>query len=122
AAHQRGFAREDEANFLAYYVSSYADDISVAYSGTMLAVINAMNKLYAADSDLYFELCVTYSDGLNRDLQNYSAYWQQFESPMGETVETVNNTYLKANMQHDGVKSYGRMVDLLIALWRSGGL
>jgi hypothetical protein len=31
------------------------------------------------------------------------------------TSNRINNTYLKANNQKDGVKSYGRMVDLLIA-------
>ena len=118
-AHQRGFSREDEANFLAYYVSSYSDDPSVDYSGTMLALIHAMNQLYSADSDKYFELRNTYAERINRDLAAYSKYWQEFESPVSEAAETMNNNFLKANMQEDGVKSYGRMVDLLIGLWRS---
>ena len=121
-AHQRGFSREDEANFLAYYVSSCSNNDGVDYSGTMLALIHAMNQLYGADSDRYFALRATYSEGLNRDLAAYSAYWEQFESPVSETAETINNNFLKANMQQDGVKSYGRMVDLLIGLWREGGL
>lgn len=121
-AHQRGFAREDEANFLAYYVLSFSEEKSMRYSGTMLALIHAMNALYGADSDKYFELRGTYASGLDADLQANGAYWEQFESEVSETVTQVNNTYLKANMQEDGVKSYGRMTDLLIALWRSGGI
>ena len=31
----------------------------------------------------------------------------------------MNDTYLKANAQEDGTKSYGRMVDLLLALRRT---
>ncbi len=122
AAHQRGFAREDEANFLSYFVLSYADDASVRYSGTMLALMTASNALYSADSDMYFELRNTFSEGIIRDLRANSAFWAQYESPVSEAVTQVNNTYLKANMQADGVKSYGRMTDLLIALWRSGQL
>lgn len=122
AAHQRGFAREDEANFLSYYVCSYSDDASVRYSGTILALVHAMNQLYDADSDKYFELRKTYSEGVSRDLADNTAYWQRFETPVGEAVQEVNNTFLKANMQEDGVKSYGRMVDLLIGLWRAGGI
>lgn len=121
-AHQRGYAREDEANFLAFYVASYSDDVETQYSGTMLALMNAMSKLYDENSDKYFELRRTYSDGLNADLENYSAYWQQFEGPVAEASNMVNNTYLQANRQQDGVKSYGRMVDLLIGLWRAGEL
>ncbi len=122
AAHQRGFAREDEANFLAYYVLSYSDEYAMRYSGTMLALVHAMNALYGADSDRYFELRRQYADGLNQDLSANSSFWRQYESEVSETVQKVNNTYLKANMQQDGVKSYGRMTDLLIALWRSGGI
>ncbi len=121
-AHQRGFAREDEANFLAYYVSSYSGDTSTLYSATMLALIHAMNQLYDADSDRYYTLRVTYTEGMNRDLAAYSQFWQQYEGPVSETAETVNNNFLKANMQQDGVKSYGRMVDLLIGLWRKDGI
>ncbi len=122
AAHQRGFSREDEANFLAYYVSSFSGDASVEYSGAMHALAESMNKLYKEDKDMYFELRNDYSEGMNRDLQSNSLYWQQFDTPIRETSKAVNNTFLQANMQHDGVKSYGRMVDLLIALLRSGGL
>lgn len=122
SAHQRGFSREDEANFLAYYVSTYSGDKSVEYSGTMLALAETMNRLYGEDHDLYFELRDTYSQGMNRDLQNNALYWAEFDTPIKETSKAVNNTFLQANMQHDGVKSYGRMADLLIALLRSGKL
>jgi hypothetical protein len=30
----------------------------------------------------------------------------------------MNDSYLKANSQQDGVKSYGRMVDLLLAEYK----
>ena len=115
AAHQRGFAREDEANFISYLVCREGGDDYFKYSGTLLALINAMNKLYAADSDRYFELRATYSEDLNDDLAYHSAFWAQYEGPVAEKADAVNNTYLKSNNQEDGVKSYGRMVDLLLA-------
>ena len=115
AAHQRGFAREDEANFIAYLVCREGGDDYFKYSGTLLALINAMNKLYAADSEKYYELRDTYSDGINNDLAYHSAFWAKYEGPVAEKTENLNNTYLKSNNQTDGVKSYGRMVDLLLA-------
>lgn len=122
SAHQRGFAREDEANFLAFYVSMYSGDVSVEYSGVMLALIETMNRLYEQDTDLYFSLRANYSEGVVRDLKQNSDYWRSFESPVCETSKAVNNAFLKANNQSDGVKSYGRMADLIIGLWRKGGL
>ena len=52
------------------------------------------------------------------DLQADSAFWLQYDGKAAEVSQTVNNTYLKLNSQDDGVKSYGRMVDLLLAYRR----
>jgi len=122
AAHQRGFAREDEANFLAYYIGVHSSDAASEYSCVMLALVHAMNKLHGEDEERFSELRAMYSPGMNADLQSNRDYWKEFEGKAADISEQVNNTYLKSNLQADGVKSYGRMVDLLIGLWRSGSL
>ena len=122
-SHLRGFMREDEANFIAYLVCRESSDVLFEYSGTMLALIHASNALYSADPALYEELVQTYTPGMLADLRDNSEYWQRHEGLIGDISDTVNDTYLKANRQSDGVKSYGRMVDLLLAQRRlSGGL
>jgi hypothetical protein len=121
-AHQRGFAREDEANFLAYLACSLHPHRDFQYSGTVLALVNTMNALYRADLNAYKEVRAQYSDGLNRDLKNWSEYWQRFAGPVEKASERVNDAYLKANRQEDGVRSYGRMIDLLLALFRQGSI
>ncbi|MCK5128615.1 MAG: DUF3810 domain-containing protein [Clostridiales bacterium] len=115
AAHQRGFAREDEANFISYLVCREGGDEYFKYSGTLLALINSMNQLYATDEDKYYELRGTYSDDVNADLYAQTLFWQKYEGPVAEKTEAFNDTYLKSNKQEDGIKSYGRMVDLLLA-------
>ena len=52
---------------------------------------------------------------MDADLYAHTIFWQKYEGPVAEKAEAVNDTYLKSNKQEDGVKSYGRMVDLLIA-------
>ena len=42
------------------------------------------------------------------------------DGKVAEVSNKVNDTYLKVNKQEDGVKSYGRMVDLLLAQYREG--
>ena len=42
-AHQRGFAREDEANYIAWITCSSNDNPEFKYSGTLLALIHSMN-------------------------------------------------------------------------------
>ena len=116
--HLRGYMREDEANFVAYLACRQSGNADFEYSGTMLAFVYAGNALYAADSDAAGKIYAGLSDGVRRDFAADNEYWQQFEGPVAETASRMNDTYLKSNSQDDGVKSYGRMVDLLLADYR----
>jgi hypothetical protein len=113
--HLRGFMREDEANFISYLacVNSGYDDF--AYSGTMLALTYGMNALYIEDYNSFEKLYYKYSEEVQKDIKYKTNYWKQFESKIADISAKVNDTYLKANNQNDGVRSYGRMVDLLLA-------
>lgn len=116
AAHLRGFAREDEANFIAWQVCRCSEDVYVRYSGQLLALIYAGNALNEADPARYRQVWQEcYTPGVISDLAAYNAAWEPYEGQAAEVHERVNDAYLKANNQSDGVRSYGRMVDLLIA-------
>ena len=45
----------------------------------------------------------------------YSEHWQRYEGKVAEVSESVNNTYLVIQGAPDGVRSYGRVVDLMLA-------
>ncbi|HKL99552.1 MAG TPA: DUF3810 domain-containing protein [Mobilitalea sp.] len=116
-AHLRGFMREDEANYIAYLAGMSSGNTELQYSSTMLALVISGNELYNQDIDLYRK--IKYSDGVLRDLRANSRYWAKYEDTVVSTISNkVNDTYLKANAQVDGVKSYGRMLDLLLAKYR----
>lgn len=117
-AHQRGFAREDEANYIAYVTCIAHPDTDFQYSGTLLALLHSMSALSSHNRAKYSELSRKYSDDVKRDLQALNSFWKQYEGPVEEISNKINDTYLKANGQNDGVQSYGRMVDLLIAEYR----
>lgn len=114
-SHLKGFMREDEANFIAFLACRNSDNVSLRYSGYMLALAYSMDKLYATDKDMYYSVYDTYSQTMKDDLQEENNYWKAHEGVLTGVSNIVNDTYLKANNQSDGVKSYGRMVDLLIA-------
>lgn len=118
-AHLRGFIREDEANYISYLACMASDSLELHYSGLMEALILTGNALYGKNPDLYYEVRAKYDDAVNRDLAANSAYWVRFhDTKISNTTEKLNDTYLKANNQSDGVQSYGRMVDLLLAEYR----
>lgn len=121
-SHICGFMREDEANFISYLACSNSDSAELRYSGAMMGLIHATNRLYRYDPNAWQEICSLLPEGVLRDLSANSRYWKKYETPVGETADRWNDAYLKANDQADGVQSYGRMVDLLIAFYRAQGV
>ncbi len=116
-AHMAGFAREDEANFLAFLASRYSEDLHIRYSGTVMALIHAENALYARDMEIYREVRALFSDRLSHDLRDHYNYWHAQEGPVREALEDVNDAYLKSQGEESGIGSYGEMVDLLLAFY-----
>lgn len=117
-AHQRGFAREDETNFIAYLVCRTHPDVDFRYSGNLMALVYSLRALAQVDSALHRELSGTLTDGVKRDLQALDKFNRDHESPFETFSLKVNDIYLKANNQKDGDRSYGRVVDLLLAEYR----
>lgn len=118
-AHQRGFAREDEADYIAYLVSRMHPDYDFQYSGTILALRHVMHAIARTDHDRFLDLRETYSDGLLKDMQAINTHNQKHSGFISNLSTKVNNAYLRANSQRDGVLSYGRMIDLLMAQFKS---
>ena len=117
-AHQLGFAREDEANYISFLTCSSHPDVDFQYSGYLSALNYSLNAVYRQDRDVYRQLYSKLSEGVKRDLKENSKYHQKYDGPVRETFSKTNDAYLKANNQQDGEKSYGRMVDLLLAQYR----
>ena len=114
-AHQRGFAREEEANYVGYLACRAHPDRDFQYSGTFRAALYSLAALAQADRASYGRLRGTVTAPLARDLAALAAWHRRYESRLGEVQERVNDAYLKTQGQADGVRSYGRMVDLLLA-------
>lgn len=115
-AHLKGFAREDEASFIGWYVSSQSDDPDYIYSANSNALTYALNALYDASKADHAEVYALLSEAVLRDYSANSEYWGEFETQFAKDSHEIYNTYLENNGVQDGTKSYGRMVDLLIAL------
>ena len=119
-AHLAGHMREDEANFIAYLAARNADCINLQYSAAYIALIHTLNALHrAVGREQYIELFALIPPQVQRDFVAARAYWQEFEGPVAELATLSNDVYLRLNQQHDGVQSYGRIVDLLLAYYRN---
>lgn len=119
-AHQRAVASEQEANFVAIMVSTESGLPEYEYSGWMLGYVYLNNALASADYDRFAEVYATLSDTVRADLAENSAYWQRYRTPVSELADSISDQRLKSYGQEQGIKSYGAVVDLLIAYYGGG--
>lgn len=117
-AHERGFAREDEANYIACRVGAASGDQELAYAASLMAFLHLHRSLREADPARGARIAAERHEGLRRDSAAISEFWRpptRLARSLREVSTTVNDAYLKAQGQRQGVRSYGRMVDLLLA-------
>ena len=117
-SHLKGFMREEEANFIAWLACLESDVAEFRYSAAVIAFVYAGNDLYRYDKETYRSLLGSLSEAVLSDLQRASAYWSRFDGPVAEAHTQVNDVYLKANSQTDGVESYDQIVELILAYRR----
>jgi hypothetical protein len=116
-SHLSGFMREDEANFIAYLACRDSGETDFRYSGLTRALTYAVNAYYGSvDIDSYYAMFDNIPKQVQLEFTRINEYWQPYrEKPAAAAAQSINDAYLKANSQTDGVRSYGRFVDLLIA-------
>ena len=118
-AHQRGVAREDEANFVAYLVCTMSDDPYIQYSGYENLFEYVASALYRADKELYREAMSTLRTEARYEMNAYSAFFDKYrDSVASEISGVVNDTYLTIQGT-PGTASYGMVVDLAVAYYKS---
>ena len=117
-AHQRGIAREDEANFMAYLVCINSEDPYMQYSGYLNMYEYLATPLYNASPKLYSEAVRELDLTVKYDLRCYSEFFDKYRDNVAADVsDAVNDTYLKV-VGTEGTKSYGMVVDLAVAYYR----
>lgn len=114
-AHQRGVAQEQEANFAAVLACLSSGIPEYAYSGSMFAYIHLSNALRRVDSTRWENAAVQIDDLPWSDLELNDAYWRQYDTPMADVGNKLNDTFLKSNGQQEGTASYSAVVQMLCA-------
>jgi hypothetical protein len=119
-AHFKGFAREDEANFLAYLACESSTDVYFQYSGHMNAVVYLSNALYDTDQKLWQQDISKLDSRADSDLNYYNDYIDKHQTQATTIANNINNSYLQSQGQ-PGVVSYDNFVNLLCDEYRTHG-
>jgi len=114
-AHQRGIARENEANFMAYLSCIESENEYLRYAGYLSMYGYLSSALRKTDYELWVDAVSELSDEANGELIAYSNFFDKYrDSTMSDVSDVFNDTYLKLQGTQ-GVKSYGMVVDLAVA-------
>lgn len=114
-AHQSGFMHEDEANFIAYLACKQKENPMIRYSGFFLSFDNSISALKKVNSDQASNIMSSLSKAVQRDIIQNEQYRDKYEGTISSISRVVNDFYLKANNQVEGLNSYSGMVKLLLA-------
>ena len=118
-AHQRGYASEQECNFLGILASVTSGNDAYAYSGWLMGYIYLGNALYRISPDTYWAIRKALPETVEADLTDDTAYWNQFrDTAVQKASNKVYDGMLKAYGQEQGIQSYGTVVDMLVAYYK----
>lgn len=115
--HRMAFAREDEANFAAFLACKENERADFQYSAYYNAFLYCYNALYAADQPAAKEIWSGVSELLAKDMGRASAHYASIRSETAsEITDRVYSGYLQSFSVEEGVRSYGKVADLLL-IW-----
>jgi hypothetical protein len=118
-AHQLGFAKENEANFIAALTTMNYDDIYFNYSGATFALKFCLNDLYLRNEEKAICLIEKLRPGIRKNYAEVNEFWESYENPLEPIFKSTYDSYLKANNQPDGMDTYSYVVALLVNYYKT---
>ena len=113
-AHQLGYAAENEANFLGYLSTTNHPNPECKLSGYAFALRYCLNELYYRDKHQFKTLYAQIHPGVLKHFKAQREFWASYENPFEPLFKLTYNSYLKANNQTKGIKSYNEVVALVV--------
>ncbi|MFI8378038.1 DUF3810 domain-containing protein [Leeuwenhoekiella sp. NPDC079379] len=113
-AHQLGYAKENEANFIAVMATTNNPDPYFKYSGYIFALRYCINEVYNRNPNVGEVLSTQIRPGVVANYRESQEFWNAYENPIEPILEVFYSNYLKANNQPSGMQSYSYVVALLV--------
>jgi len=114
-SHQMGYGPEDEANFVGFLAGTRSKDNFFRYSAYYVGVQEFMFALKMQDSIARKEMRKRISPAVLNDFKTEREYWLSYEGKIEKISSIFYDNFLKVNNQPQGLKTYNRMVLLVLA-------
>ncbi|WP_400073643.1 DUF3810 domain-containing protein [Zobellia russellii] len=112
--HQVGYSKENETNFIGYLVTVKNDDPYFQYSASAYALSHCLSAIRRTDKEKFDELYAKVNVGVQENYRELYEHNLEYLNPFEPIFKSVFNTFLKANQQKDGIKSYSKIVQLMV--------
>ena len=112
--HQLGYAKENEANFVACYVNMYSQNEKMRYTGFTYALKFCLNEVYRRSPDDFERLKAKVNPGILKNYKAIQLFWKSYKNPLEPVFKKVYGNFLKVNNQPQGIQSYNYVVALLV--------
>ncbi len=113
-AHQLGYAKENEANFIGALAAISNNDSYFKYSGYTFALRHCLHELYQRDQETYEMLLKAINKGILKNYNEVTEFWSSYENPLEPIFKISYNSFLKANNQSKGMETYSYVVALFV--------
>lgn len=113
SAHQLGFAREQEANFIAYLLGKNSGNSELKYSVEFFVLRSLLNSLVEKNPDFVKKVLENYSPAMKRDRIYEKMFAQNHDGILSIFFELSNDLFLKSNQQ-EGSITYSYFVELMV--------
>ncbi len=120
-AHQIGYAKEDEANFVGYLAATSSTDTFFHYSTYLDLFLYANHQVYYSDSVLAKHAFAQLSPAVKADIKEWKDFLIRHRSFADAIVTWAYGKYLKANQQPKGMYTYNEVIADLIAFYKKTG-
>lgn len=113
--HQLGYSAENETNFIGYLVTMNNEDPYFQYAAYAYALGYCLSDIKRKDKAGFEQLYKQLNTGIKKNFQEVNDFWEAYKNPLEPVFKSAFNSFLKANNQQDGIKSYSKVVSLLVA-------
>ncbi len=118
-AHQIGYAAENEANFIGFLAADSNEDPYFKYSANIFALKHCLFEIARREEALFDKKLALLNEGILKNYEEERLFWMSYQNPLEPVFKETFNTFLKANSQPDGIKSYSYVVALLVNYFKS---
>jgi hypothetical protein len=120
-AHQLGYAKENEANMVAFLSGRVSDNVEFRYSAYWDAYTYAVRELRRYDTTAFKELRKTVHPQFRKDYKTYLEYLYKSRNVVEPLMSEFYDSYLKMNNQPKGRATYNEVVAWLVAYMKKYG-